>query len=226
MADPARLQNVLDRLRPLVVDDAGAADMAQAQGQRIDERVRRLGVLRRERVPLKAAVEGAIASGGATLRPTRALQTVRAWLEREDVAPVLVLSGGTGCGKTVAAAYALAEQRAGVWRTAPQLCRTFSASFGDQVDDQELCLTASMLVVDDVGAELAQQRERMAATLVELLEHRKRSARFMRTVVTTNLNRSAFDGQYGSERLRSRMAETGIVAWVETRDPDLRRSGT
>jgi len=196
-----------------------------AEGQRLEARIRRQGILSREQVPLSANVEEAIIDGGDKLRPTRAMLAVRGWLARTDVPPVLVLSGGTGCGKSAAAAFALANHRAGIWRTAAQLCRTFSASFGDQFEDQELCLTASLLVADDVGAELEQHRERMGATLVELLEHRKRSARQMRTIITTNLNRRAFVERYGTERLISRMARTaGIAEWVETADGDLRRS--
>ncbi len=78
---------------------------------------------------------------------------------------------------------------------------------------------------DDVAAELEPHRERMGATLVELLEHRKRSPRYMRTIVTTNLNRTAFERRYGSERMLSRLSRSaGIVAWVETSDGDMRRA--
>jgi len=225
MADPQKLSALLCNLEALIVDDKAAAerDRVIAQGQAYEARIRRMEVLHREGVPLDAKVEQAILDGGDKLKPTRALQAVRGWLGRQDVPPVLVLSGGTGCGKSAAAAYAVAEHRAGIWRTAAQLCRTFSASFGEQFDDQELCLTAALLVADDVGTELEPHRERMAATLVELLEHRKRPS--TRTIITTNLNRRAFADRYGSERLMSRMArEAGVVAWVEAQGPDLRRS--
>lgn len=188
-------------------------------------RARRLEVLRREQVPLDEKTEDAIVRGDG-LRETRALTAVSGWIAKDDAPPVLVLSGGTGTGKSVAAAYALAKARGGIWRTAAQLCRTFSASFGEQFEDQELCLTAFLLVADDVGAELEPHRERMGATLVELLEHRKRSPRYMRTIITTNLNRNAFERRYGSERMLSRLSrEAGIVAWVETREADMRRGG-
>ena len=232
MGDLKSLGQLLANLESLVVvDDAAAAerDRVIAQGQRYEARIRRQEILRREDVPLDERAEGAILDGGDRLEPKLALTTVRAWLGSHDVAPVLVLAGGTGSGKSVAAAYALAESRAGLWRTAAQLCRTFAASFGDQFEDQELCLTASMLIADDVGSELEQHRERMAATLVELLEHRKRSPRYMRTIITTNLNKKAFAQRYCSgpsgDRLLSRMAKTArIVEWIETPDADMRRA--
>jgi len=225
MGDPQNLTALLGNLEALIVDDKAAAerDRVIAQGQAYEARIRRMEVLHREGVPLDAKVQQAILDGGDKLKPTRALVAVRAWLAKSDAPPVLVLSGGTGCGKSAAAAYAIAEHRAGIWRTAAQLCRTFSASFGDQFEDQELCLTASLLVADDVGTELEPHRDRMAATLVELLEHRKRPS--TRTIVTTNLNRREFVNRYGSERLISRMSRSaGIVAWVEAADADLRRS--
>ncbi len=228
MGDMSPLKALLANLESLVVvDDAAAAerDRVVAEGQRYEARIRRQEVLRREDVPIDAATESAILDGGERLKPTRALTSVRGWLARHDVAPVLVLSGGTGTGKSIAAAHALAESRAGLWRTAAQLCRTFSASFGDQFEDQELCLTCALLIADDVGCELGQHRERMGATLVELLEHRKRSPRYMRTIITTNLNKRDFVGRYGTERLVSRMARTaGIVEWIETADADMRRA--
>lgn len=226
MSAPTPLQVLLASLEPLVVDDAGAAEQQRAldAGKRYEARIERMQVLSREMVPLTAAVESALLDGADRLKQTRALKVVRAWLERDDVPPVLVLSGGTGTGKSVAAAVALVERRAGLWRTAAQLCRTFSASFGDQFEDQELCLTAATLVCDDVGAELGQHRERMTATLIELLEHRKRSPRYMRTVITTNLNRREFEQRYAGARLLSRIAaEAGVVAWAETKESDMRR---
>jgi DNA replication protein DnaC len=226
MSDPAQLSSLLANLEALVIDDAAAREQQRAvdRGAAYEARLRRHEALTRESVPLDAKSEAAILDGGGELEPTRALCAVRAWLARPVAPPVLVLSGGTGTGKSVAAAWALAENRTGIWRTAAQLCRTFAASFGDQYEDQELCFTAGLLVADDVGAELERERERMGATLVELLEHRKRSARYMRTIISTNLNRAAFERRYASERLLSRMArEAGVVAWVETKDADLRR---
>jgi DNA replication protein DnaC len=232
MADPAKLAAVLQRLEPLLADgvDPGAAEAQRAldASREHADRLRRAEVLSREHVPLESDLEAAHVAGGGARRDVPALAIDRSWLAREPAEPVMVLAGGTGTGKSVAAAYALVEQRAGIWRTAAQLCRTFSASFGDPVDDQELCLTARMLVCDDVGTEDECHRARMRSTLVELLEHRKR--RGMRTVITTNLSRKDFVRVYQLDkpegaRLLSRMHRgAGVVAWTEAGGPDLRRS--
>jgi DNA replication protein DnaC len=225
MGEPTSLAALLSRLEPMIVDEKAAAerDRAIAAGQAYEERLRRSEVLRRERVPLTEAMESALLDGADQLRPSQALNAVRGWLKRDDVPPVIVLAGGTGSGKSVSAAHVLLSRRAGIWRTGAELCRTVAAQFGDQVDDQELCRNAGALVVDDVGAELDPVR--MTATLIELIEHRKRSARYMRTVITTNLNRHAFAARYNDARLHSRMArEERTVSWTDVNDCDMRRS--
>lgn len=220
------LADVLGRLEALVVDDEAVAaqEREMAAAEREVARSQRLAALRREGIAVTGPVEEMLADGGEALRPTVALAAVRAWLSRYDVPPILALSGGIGCGKSVAQAYAIAHKREGLWRTAAQVTRIFAASFGEQYDDQDAIFGARMLVVDDVGAESSAPK--MGSALLELLEQRKRSARAMRTILSTNLSRAEFGSRYPDPRLHSRMHQNaGVVAWVDCPGADLRRAG-
>lgn len=218
------LGDLLARMGAAVIDDAAAAELDRAveAGKRYEQRIARAAALQRDHVPIDAAVEDLLLDGGAGLKPSKALRAVRGWLA-QGKEPFIVLSGRTGCGKSVAAAHAVAESQSGVWRTAEQLCRVFNASFGDQYEDQEHVVTCGLLVADDIGTELESSRARMASVLIELLEKRRR--RGQRTVITTNLNRTDFIARYSSERLLSRLDPNAkIVAWIEANDSDMRRN--
>lgn len=146
---------------------------------------------------------------------TPAIAAVRAWLETPRSAPVLVLSGPTGCGKTVAMAYALAAT-GGLWVTCTQLTRRSVANFGDEAEDYERTLRARALLLDDVGTE-RMAPEPVASMLVEVLEKRQG----LKTIVTTNLSAADFIGRYADKRLASRIAR---VEWVECSGEDMRRA--
>jgi DNA replication protein DnaC len=151
------------------------------------------------------------------LEPTPALKAMRDWLGTPRHRPVIILSGGTGTGKSVAAAWFHVE-RGGVWLRAEQATRIFAANFGEQYAEQDRVRDARSLVIDDVGSELDVQR--MQAVLLELFDCRKSSE--TDTVLTTNLCRRDFMERYGDERLISRMFE--LVHFVGCGKNDLRRS--
>lgn len=204
-------------LDSMVVDDeAVAAHEAELRrALEYEGKVKREALLQRERVPLTERVERSIVTGGVDLEPRKAVRTVRRWLGGQAVPPVLFLSGGTQCGKSVAAALALVSIGSGLWRSHRQAATAFASSFGDPAADADRMKWARMLVVDDVGLEPESQRGAMGVALVELLEARKRSPRRTRTVITTNLGQAAFFKRYPDPRLRGRMgAEAGISAWV------------
>jgi DNA replication protein DnaC len=152
---------------------------------------------------------------GTALKSTSALDGVKAWLSDPKSPSVLVLSGPTGCGKTVAMAYALAET-GGRWMTCAQLARRSAAHFGDEAEDYERMLRARVLFVDDVGTE-RMSAEHVASMLVELLEKRQS----LRTLLTTNLSGSDFAKRYRDERLMSRIQR---VEWLSAKGEDLRRA--
>lgn len=149
------------------------------------------------------------------LKNTPSLDEARRWVSGHP-RPWLVLAGGTGCGKSVAAAWLLA-QHGGVWLTAKHAVRIFSASFGQQYDEQDLVRSCRLLFLDDVGTE--DDSERMLGTLIELLEARKSQRR--RTVMTVNLPVKKFIERYQNERLVSRMHQ--LVHWTNSKHPDMRR---
>lgn len=130
--------------------------------------------------------------------------------------PVLVLNGGVGCGKSVAAAWVLANL-GGIWLPAERACRIFASNFGDGFAEQTKARDVAMLILDDVGTELEPLR--MMHVLTELLDSRK--SRRHRLLITTNLPRKNFEARYKSERLWSRLAET--VTWAGSQGADLRR---
>ena len=222
MTDPSPLAQILAALGRAVVDDEAAETWRaeQATAQADIDRAQRLAALHRAGVPVVGAIEAALADGGATLRRTKPLDVMRRWLASNDVPPILVLSGGTGSGKSVAAAYAVAQLRGGLWYSAPQIARIFAASFGDQYDEQRKVHDAALLVVDDVGTET-----KIGTALIEILESRKRSARIMRTIISTNLNAQEFARRYPDPRIASRMLPTaGAVAWLDCPGVDMRRT--
>ena len=148
------------------------------------------------------------------LKPTRSLSAVRGWLPRRDY-PMLVLNGNRGCGKSGAAAYAIANwDQSAHWISAADVIRVFSGHFGDALKRQETMKRARLLVLDDVGTE--GDASRMCSALVELLDERKQR----KTIVTTNLNKEAWLIRYADDRLHSRLKES--AAFIGDAGPDLR----
>lgn len=113
---------------------------------------------------------------------------------------VLVLSGGTGAGKSMAAGWIVASQ-GGVWMPA-----TDSNSFEGFEEIRSRMERCELLVVDDLG----QERETGAGTTLLIPLLTTRIDRGRRTVVTTNLAPPALTARYG-ERWISRIRQAGNV---------------
>lgn len=167
----------------------------------------------------------AIASG---LRLTPALSVTAEWLASS--ATFLLLLGGAGTGKTVAAATVLREARvsygsgryaysseAGLFVKTNTLARAlFTGDTGGILDRAR---RVPWLVVDEVGAEYADQGGRWVAELEDLLDVRHEARR--RTVLTSNLDAEELRARVG-DRVRSRIAGAGRIALVGRED--LRRA--
>lgn len=150
------------------------------------------------------------------LEETQCLQMLRGWLKGD--APLFVLLGPTGRGKTVACAWAIAES-GGRYMTAKKLERLFLAQYGVALDEQDQTMQyQGLLVVDDVGTEL--KRDQFTSSLYELVNARQGAGR--RTVITSNMGRKEFEGRYRDARLLSRLkrAEFAQIAGSDLREKD------
>ena len=152
-----------------------------------------------------------------TYAETDAVKRAREWWEQR-AKPWLLLSGPTGCGKSLAAASIPADHVHGTFVRADEVVRLFSSMFGEQYEQQQSLRQARLLVLDDLGCEL--DAARMLPALLDLLDARQ-SARRHPTIVTTNLTPAAFRERYANDRLNSRMAE--LVQWEGLTGDDLRR---
>lgn len=184
----------------------------QARDEAFERATKRATALEPVRAQLPPAVFNALVRE-QNLAATEAIAAVQRWLS--DRVPVLALSGNTGCGKTVAMAYALAAT-GGLWITCAQLTRRSQANFGDEAEEYERTLRARVLLLDDVGTERLPA-DAVASMLVELLE--KRGG--LRTILTTNLSFADFVKRYSDARLRSRLSR---IEWVGCDGEDMRRA--
>lgn len=151
-------------------------------------------------------------------KPTSAVALVSRMLEGAGV--LLVLSGGTGCGKSTACAYALSK-RAGLWVHGPDLAKpdfTDPDEYGVRRETlDERMRNCGLLVLDDVGIEHSPKGY-AASRITDVLEHRESNHR--PSIVTTNLTTAEFKAKYG-ERIASRLNGDSL-GWQHISGPDLR----
>lgn len=137
-------------------------------------------------------------------------RTHRARVEGDEV--LLVLAGPPGCGKTLAAAWALAWKD-GQFLDAPALAWIHT-------DMEALADLRGLLILDDTGQEpdgpSGWAADRLAGLLV------RRHLRLAPTIVTTNLKRADFARRYGP-RLDDRLNERAL--FVELGGASLRGKG-
>lgn len=219
----SRLAEVLARVERCgtIVNDAEAAKHA-AYGARMQADV--AAAKRRENLwragmldAMDPALKSAIVAGEFQPRSKSQRAMVR-WLAQDSLR-FLVLQGGTGCGKTAASAYAIAE-RGGYMRSAQQIVRAFASRAIDAVEEQERALSAPLLVLDDLGTEAKRDREHMVVALRELLESRQG----LRTVITTNLGKEQVREAYADARIESRLHPICERAWVVDDGADMRKA--
>lgn len=135
------------------------------------------------------------------------LDGARRWLAADSWC--LLLLGGPGTGKTLAAAWAafqtLVTRKRVVWLRAPEQAR--EPLFGDVAARfTERCRLADMLVVDDVGAEYATDAWR--GWLGDILDSRYAANR--RTLLSTNLALESLKEHLGA-RVADRLSEGAMA---------------
>ena len=158
------------------------------------------------------------------LTKTKSLEHVKQWLEIANGRRVsrtgrpvrfLALVGGVGVGKTVAAAYALAQEP-GLYVTAEEMRRRLCSSNWRDAEWQQRVLRARLVVVDDVGAEtLEGSRE----ALFELVNRRMGETRAL-TLLTGNLTSAELVGRYDARTI-DRLQYVGVI--VEIKGQSMRR---
>lgn len=172
---------------------------------------------------LKALVEG-------ELEETRALMACRRWFG--SPAAILVLSGGVGVGKTVAAVSTLYEPGAtvarkhfstginGVTALLPELRILRASELAQTIDPWREDAEAGIkkeppiwprLVLDDLGTEFADNK-RFRAALEKTVDLRM-NRRQTRTVITTNLPREDIRPLYG-DRVADRLNDCGVFVAI------------
>jgi len=142
---------------------------------------------------------------------THAIRVMREHGEREGV---IVLSGEKGSGKTVGAAWwAMHRARPTRFMRASALARLSRYAS----EREELYTNCRALVLDDVGAEYADEKGSFVSDLDELVDVFYADRR--KLVITTNCTGKQFLERYG-ERIADRLAECG--KWVFITDTSMR----
>ena len=153
------------------------------------------------------------------LQDTPALSFVRRFMAHKESC-LLVLSGGAGSGKSVAAAWAVISMT-GVWTEAGEFARIPQRDeYGNLCgfDPGRRAEETPLLVIDDVGSEYSGSKGYAVNRIQEAIIHRE--ARNMRTIVTTNLSAQEFPSEYG-DRVASRI-DGDPLGWGDVGHADLR----
>lgn len=169
-----------------------------------------------------------------------AVRVVREWLANPNSPPIMFLAGGTGCGKTVAAAWALARM-GGEYVRAVDLARRSEPYRGESAESL-LMEPHELLVLDDLGTEKrkvvgkdaagrdvdAPADSRFMPALYDMIDQRqgviRRGTRWAprRTLVTLNMSKAVFKSKYPEDRIHSRLAQS--CSWNALDGADLRRA--
>lgn len=165
---------------------------------------------------------------GEAFVDTPSIVFARSFLQHADAGRrnVLVISGPVGTGKTVASVFvidtAAPPLRYGrTWGAAPRMFRQASdlVALGlyEKDDVRAALASAPVLVMDDLGAEYVDKSGVYLCFLDWLLDKRYGGAGY--TVLTTNLDASAFRAEYG-ERLYDRLRHR--ADWYDVAGKSLR----
>ncbi|MCC6738235.1 MAG: hypothetical protein IT452_04255 [Planctomycetia bacterium] len=158
---------------------------------------------------------------------TPAREAVKAFMNGEKT--LLVLGGGLGTGKSVAAGEAVClmnrpnrvNGRDARWIKSIDLVRI--GIYGEAADRfAEDCRSLRLLAIDDLGTEPRDEKGYAAANLEAALDARYDAC--AKTILTTNLDFDGFSSRYltgTGERLRDRLRECG--EFVGLTGPSLRR---
>lgn len=178
------------------------------------ERYERRQRIERAQPAITGPMKEAIIDG--SLERSSAGAAVHCWYQKPRAAPILVLAGTIGRGKTVAAASLIAEV-GGRYITAEPLLKLATNSYSEVAERYRVLSESTPVVVDDVGRE--ERDDRFGIVLLNFLDGRRGGRH--RTLLITNLTQEQFLVRYPDERLRSRLRES--ARWALDLGPDLRQ---
>lgn len=166
-------------------------DQRKAEAKRKADPARAKWLARYDGIQPRAALE-AVYDG--KLEETVGIRAVERWLSAKDPAPCLVLLGGTGSGKTIAALHAIRRLEAARFVRAPELGGAVRPTSDERKLGQEELdpRRVGLLVIDDLGAE--QLTPRFEQSLFLAIDARQDVSR--RTIITSNLSKEDFRPRY------------------------------
>lgn len=173
------------------------------------ERRRRVEVV--SALPVRREIIDAIVDDAVVVRP--ALATVRAWRDSRKARTgkaTLMLLGGAGCGKTVAAAWAIANTRGAEYLKMQALSNLYRAGFGEDHERFQRLLSTSLLVVDELTTE--RDIELGRAALHEVIDERQ--SRDRATILIANRTKKEIAERY-DPRTIDRLREGATVCSFE-----------
>lgn len=197
-----------DLVRRLVEDN-------RARAVAVEERERELAAIRKEEAPRLLERVGVSERERDLLAKgpdeTPALNAVRAFLRGEERS--LVLSGGTGVGKTVAAAWACLKAlesrgaHGALFVTSAEAARRTASDYSRESSDLiDLMATVPLLVIDDVGTGAPPV---WRSRLEEVINRRYGARR--RLIITTNAVTAAGLNDALGERCLDRIQHEGRI---------------
>ena len=143
-----------------------------------------------------------------------AIAIMRDWSAAHPREGIAVLSGLPGCGKTVAATWWGLNTE---WASCVRAATFATASRYDQ-ETRKGWMTASALVLDDLGSEYADAKGSFLVDLDELIDIHYGNRD--RMVITTNCTADEFKNRYGS-RIVDRLRECG--SWLSVGGASMRK---
>lgn len=146
------------------------------------------------------------------LADREALRQAKRFLRERPLA--MAIAGGVGAGKTLSGWWVVAQTDGSRFVVAPDIARVMSD------ESRHGYISASVLVIDDLGMEHMGPTEYARSQLEELLIKREMAGR--PTLLTTNLDPETFRRRYG-DRVWSRIYGSG--GFAECAGGDARRGG-
>lgn len=208
----------------VTVEELEAAEKAEREAEEKAEReavARRARDLVINRYGARILADTAEAFLAGDFEETLALKTVKDWVSTNK--SFLLLHGGTGAGKTLAALFAMIGEDAIMVRSpdlGPAIEPWKSDGRAQPIDPSDWHL----FVLDDLGIERAEDA-RWATSFDELIDARQgvRGGKRLRTIITTNLTIAQIKQRY-SERAVSRISASYASVVLPCADMRRRRS--